>query len=72
MIIYYKNKPMFEVMTNSSRRLDEILYIHGIDINDQEDLKAAYDNGAEYIYIDDQGLYAVDWDGLSMDQEGER
>ena len=65
MKVLYNGKEVFEVTTNRSLTMKEALYSHGIDTDDREDLKAAYEAGEPFVYCEDD--FAVDWDGLEME-----
>lgn len=64
MTIYYNGEEQFTIITNRGLTMQEALYSHGIDTDDQDDLEAH--KSEDYIYLDDNGTYQVDWEGLSF------
>lgn len=64
-IFYYDKKEMKkpqeigEIHTDRTLTIDEILYVGvGIDTNDMDDLKRAYNEGAPYVW---RHTYYPDW-----------
>lgn len=71
MKIMFNGNEIGRIATNKSLTIEEALYLGlGIDINNQEDCQKAYEDGAEYAYIDDCGNYCIDTDNMEL--EGER
>lgn len=66
MKLYYNGKEVGEVLTNRSMTIVEALWSIGYDINDEDDLEKAYNDGFPAAYKDDNGEYAIDFDGLEM------
>lgn len=69
MKIVFNGKEIAEIIENHSMTLEEAIYIGlGIDVNSQEDCQKAYEDGAEYAYLDDSGNYCVDIENMDIER----
>lgn len=67
MRILFNGEEIGYVNTNHSMTLEEAIYIGlGIDVNSQEDCRKAYEDGAEYAYLDDCGNYCIDIEAMDI------
>lgn len=66
MKILVNGKVIGEVVTNRSMTIEEAMYYHGYDLNDQDDLRKGYEEDIEGFYVDDCGNYAFDIDAAVM------
>lgn len=66
MTLFYGEEVVARIVTNHSMTIEEALYCHGYDVNDQEDMKKAYNDGVPGAYYDDCGYYHIDTDGMTM------
>lgn len=64
MKLFYGEEVAAEIITNHSMTIEEALYCHGYDIDDQVDMKKAYNDGVPGLYLDDSGYYHIDTDGI--------
>lgn len=62
-----KRSVVGEVLTNRSMTLQEAMYALGYDVNSQEDLETARNNGCEWAYLDDCGYYQWDFENMEME-----
>lgn len=57
------------VIENHRMTLEEAIYVGlGIDVNNQKDCQRAYDDGAEYAYLDDCGNYCIDIENMNIER----
>lgn len=66
MKLFYGEELVAEIITNHSMTIYEALCCAGYDVNDQDDMKRAYDDGVPGAYYDD-GYYHIDTDGMTME-----
>lgn len=65
--IMFNGYEVGRVNANRSMTLEEAVYCGlGIDITDPEDCRKAYEDGAEYAYLDDCGNYAIDIEAMTL------
>lgn len=70
MKIMFNGKEIANVTTNRSMTLEDTVYVGlGIDINNQEDCEKAYNDGADYAYLDDCGNYCIDVENMELVEE---
>ena len=68
MKIMFNGSEIGRIETNRSITIEEALYCGlGIDINNQEDCQKAYEDGAEYTYLDDCGNYRIDTENIILE-----
>lgn len=67
MTLFYGEEVVAEIITNHSMTIEEALYCHGYDVNDQVDMEKAYNDGVPGSYLDDSGYYHIDTDGMTME-----
>ena len=56
-----------EIVTNRSMTIEEAMYCHGYDLNDQEDLRKGYEEDIEGFYFDNCGNYCFDVEAAEME-----
>ena len=66
MELFYNGKVIYQVVTNQSMTVEEVLYSIGYDVNSQEDLEKAYKNDEPWVYLDDDGSYSWEFDKLTV------
>lgn len=67
MKVLYNGIEIGNIITNRSITISEALYALGYDIDDEEDLKKAYEDGFPAAYQDDNGFFQIDIEGLEME-----
>lgn len=66
--IMFNGYEVGRVIANHSITIEEAVYVGlGIDVNDPEDCRKAYEDGAEYAYLDDCGNYAIDIEAMDIE-----
>ena len=69
MKIMFNGNEIGRIIENHSMTLEEAIYIGlGIDVNSQEDCQKAYEDGAEYAYLDDCGNYCIDIENMDIER----
>lgn len=63
MKVMYNGKQIFEVTTNHSMSIEDVLELMGLD--NEEAIEKAYEEGAEYVYCEDG--YFVDVENMKME-----
>ena len=66
--IIYNNEIIGEVVTNHSMTNEQAIeYGLGLtSITDQEELKEMYDNNKDYVFINDNGDYELDYENIEV------
>ena len=64
MKVMYNGQQIGEVVTNHGMTVEEALEMIGIDVNDQESLKAAYEKEIPGVCAED--MYFYDVDGIEL------
>ena len=68
MKIMFNGTQVGSIYADHSMTLEEAIFCGlGIDINSQEDCRKAYEDGAEYAYLDDCGNYCIDIENMSLE-----
>lgn len=69
MKITFNGNEIGRIIENNSTTLEQAIYIGlGIDVNSQEDCQKAYEDGAEYAYLDDCGNYCIDIENMNIER----
>ena len=69
MKVIYKDDEIWSIITNHSMTVEEALYSLGVDVDNQDDCRQAYESGAEYAYLDDYGNYCIDIENIELEWE---
>lgn len=64
--IYWEDEYLGEVLTNGSLSKAGAIYALGYDVNDPDDCEQAYNNGFAAAYVDDNGDYQIDTNGINF------
>ncbi len=66
MKLMYDGKEVGQITTNRSLTVEEALWSLGYDVHDQVDMEQAYRDGFPAAYVNNDGEYAIDVDGIEM------
>lgn len=66
MILLHNNKRVGTVTSNRFLTIKEALYALGYDVTVKEDLEKAYNEGAEWVYVSDEGNYNYDFENMQI------